>query len=216
MDSLLYKHVSTEGRVDYPGFIQDRPRLDQYMDLLSAHHPNDKYWSPDEQMAYWINAYNAFTVILILDHYPIQSIKDIKKGIPFINSVWDIRNINIEGEVYDLNKIEHSILRKKFKDPKVHFAINCASHSCPKLSNRAYLSNGLEEQLKLATTNFLQDTTKNILSKQALSLSKIFKWFGSDFKAHGSIQQFILTHQSLEINPTASIHFLPYNWSLNE
>jgi len=116
-----------DGKVNYKGFAEDKARFDEYLNLLNTHHPNDKNWSKNEQLAYWINAYNAYTVELILKHYPVVSIKDIKKGLPFLNSVWDIEFIEIEGNTYDLNHIEHEILRKEFDEPRIHFAIVCAS-----------------------------------------------------------------------------------------
>ena len=135
-DSLLREHVSEKGLVDYKGFIKDSIQFNKYLDLLSKNHPNDKNWSKDEQLAYWLNAYNAFTVKLIMDYYPVKSIKDIKNGIPFVNTVWDIKFIKIEDRTYDLNNIEHGIIRPTFKDPRIHMAVNCASISCPKLQNR--------------------------------------------------------------------------------
>jgi hypothetical protein len=137
-DSLLQKHVTAEGWVDYDGFIKDSLDLRSYLNLLSENHPDPGTWTNEERMAYWINAYNAFTVDLILRHYPLESIKDIRPGIPFVNTVWDIKFINIQGQTYDLNNIEHGILRPKFDEPRIHFAVNCASVSCPKLMNRAY------------------------------------------------------------------------------
>ena len=89
-DTLVQTHVSSDGKVDYKNFIKDSLRLNSYINLLSANHPNDVNWSTNERLAFWINAYNAFTIKLVIDHYPTKSIKDIKKGIPFINDVWEI------------------------------------------------------------------------------------------------------------------------------
>ena len=144
-DALLQKHVNEAGWVHYEGFIQDSTKFKEYLQLLSKHHPNDENWSREEQMAYWINAYNAFTIQLITDHYPVAGIKDIKNGIPFVNTVWDIKFIRIEGVDYDLNNIEHGILRPKYQDPRIHFAVNCASISCPKLQKTAFTADQLEE-----------------------------------------------------------------------
>ena len=141
-DQLLKKHVNAEGFVDYKGMIRDSAQLNQYLELLQSAHPQ-RSWSREEQMAYWINAYNAFTVKLIVDHYPVSSIKDIKNGIPFVNTVWDIKFINIQGQEYDLNAIEHGILRKNFRDGRLHAAVNCASFSCPPLRAEAYTAERL-------------------------------------------------------------------------
>ena len=136
-DELLQKHVDS-GKVDYKGFIRDSSKFDKYLRLLKENHPNRKNWTEEERLAYWINAYNAFTLKLIIDNYPVESIKDIKKGIPFVNSVWDIKFIKIEAATYDLNNIEHGIIRAKFSEQRIHFAVNCASVSCPDLADSSY------------------------------------------------------------------------------
>jgi hypothetical protein len=214
-DQLVKQHVTEEGYVDYAGFKADADALQQYLDLLSSHHPNENNWSREERLAYWINAYNAFTVKLIVDHYPVESIKDIKKGIPMINSVWDIKFIEIEGETYDLNNIEHSILRKKFDEPRIHFAINCASVSCPALRCEAYTPEDLERQLAEQTTRFLSDPSKNLISSNALQLSRIFSWFKGDFTKDGSLIEFIETHSDVKIEEKANVSFMAYDWNLN-
>jgi hypothetical protein len=216
-DSLLQQHVSVAGKVDYQGFIEDSTRLNDYLDLLSSKHPNDKFWTREERLAYWINVYNAFTVKLIVDHYPVQSIKDIKNGIPFVNSVWDIKFIQIEGETYDLNNIEHGIIRARFDDPRIHFAINCASVSCPNLSRRAYVAEQLDEQLDAAARAFLSDQSKNQLSEGQVKLSKIFLWYGMDFKKDGkSVVEYIEQFTSSPIDKGAKVEYMDYDWSLNE
>ena len=213
---LLRKHVSPEGKVNYAGFIRDKQAVQEYLDLLSANHPDEQTWSRAAQMAYWINAYNAFTVKLIMDHYPVGSIKDIKKGIPFVNSVWDLKFITLGGQLYDLNHIEHNILRKKFDEPRIHFAINCASVSCPKLLNAAYEAATLESQLEQAARHFFADPQKNKLQKNSIQVSKIFLWFGSDFKQSGDLISYINRYANIGISPKASISYLEYDWNLNE
>lgn len=215
-DSLLKTHVDEQGWVDYKGFIQDSNKVNKYLRLLETHHPNDK-WSTNEQKAYWINLYNAFTVKLIMDHYPTPSIKDIKKGIPFVNTVWDIKFIHIEDATYDLNNIEHGILRPKFKDPRVHFAVNCASYSCPALRNEAYTAKKLDQQLDDAARKFLTDPNKNIITPTDIQLSKIFSWYRGDFKINGgNIIDFLNKYSPTKIEKNASIHYLDYQWTLNE
>lgn len=213
---LLSKYVSSDGLFDYNGFQTEKNVLEAYLELLSKHHPNDQYWTREEQLAYWINAYNAFTIKLVSDHYPVESIKEIKKGIPFVNSVWDIKFIKIENELYDLNNIEHGILRQKFNEPRIHFAINCASVSCPRLLSEAFSADQLEEQLAFATTLFLDDPTKNQLKEKNLRLSKIFKWFKNDFTKDGSLVEFINKELNLSLSSSAKVDFMDYDWSLNE
>jgi hypothetical protein len=215
-DSLVQKYVSEDGKVNYKGFIQDSVLFNSYLSLLKNNHPNDKNWSKKEQLAYWINAYNAFTVKLIVDHYPVKSIKNIKNGLPFINSVWDIKFIKIEGATYDLNNLEHSILRSKFDEPRSHFAINCASVSCPNLRNEAYTAALLEDQLTEQAKLFLNNPVKNKISADKIELSKIFSWFRKDFKKKGSLIDFLNNYAPVKINKNAEIDYLDYDWNLNE
>lgn len=215
-DALLRQYVNSDGNVNYEGFKAAGEELQSYLNLLSNHHPNEESWTEDQRMAYWINAYNAFTVKLVIDHYPVESIKDIKKGIPMINSVWDIKFIEIEGQTYDLNNIEHSILRKEFDEPRIHFAINCASVSCPVLRPEAYTEDKLEQQLRDQTAIFLGDPSKNVISEDELRLSKIFSWFKGDFTKDGSLAEFIATHSGIDVSDKADISFLDYDWNLNE
>ena len=215
-DALVKKHVSKNGMVDYQGFLKDKKQLQVYLDKLSANRPTSK-WSKNEKMAFWINAYNAFTVKLILDHYPINSIKDIKKGIPFVNSVWDIAFIPMGKEKIDLNYIEHTILRKEFKDPRIHAAINCASFSCPLLRNEAYYASRLDEQLNDAMRKFVNDSQRNQLDKSNIKISKIFSWFAGDFKLNGSsVVDYLNKYAKKRVQPNAKIDFLEYQWELND
>ena len=121
--SLVKKHVGADGLVDYKGFIADKNKLQEYLDTLSAN-PPEKNWSDNDKIAYWLNAYNAFTIKLIVDHYPVKSIKDLgaKHQIIFINTPWDRKFFEIGGRTMTLNRIEHRILRREFREPRIHFA----------------------------------------------------------------------------------------------
>lgn len=217
-DSLLQEHVSPEGKVDYYGFQRDSVRLNKYLAALGSAHPNDKNWSSDERLAYWINAYNAFTIKIMVDNYPVKSIKDIKNGIPFVNTVWDIKFINIEGQNYDLNNIEHGIIRERFKEPRIHFAVNCASVSCPSLRNEAFVADKLEQQLNEQALYFINDKSKNSIGgPDQAGLSKIFSWFSGDFKAtHSSVIDFINQYSEVKLSPEAKITYLDYDWNAND
>ncbi len=216
-DSLLHRHVNAEGFVDYKGFIRDSAEFKGYLATLSAAEPKADNWSRDEKMAFWINAYNAFTVKLIVDHYPVSSIKDIKRGIPFVNTVWDIQFIHIGGETYDLNNIEHSILRSKFKDARVHAAINCASYSCPALRGEAFYAEKLDAQLTDAMHSFVNDPRRNKVTAKKAEISEIFKWFSGDFKRDGeSIRGFLNRFADEKLDANGRISHLDYNWNLNE
>lgn len=215
-DKLTKKHVTPEGYVDYEGFIADSAQVKAYLALLGNNHPNDEFWSRDERLAYWINAYNAFTVKLIMDHYPVQSIKDIKNGIPFVNTVWDIQFIEIEERTYDLNNIEHGIIRPKFEEPRIHFAVNCASVSCPRLRNEAYTAEKLDDQLTDQARSFLADESKNKISENELQLSKIFTWYSGDFTKNGQeIVDFVQKYSDQKISDDAKVDYIEYDWDLN-
>ena len=214
-DELLKKYVALNGNVNYNGFIEDSVLLNQYLQLLS-NHPAQKSWSQNEQLAYWINAYNAFTIKLILENYPLQSIKDIAGNITMVNSPWDIKFFKIGGVSFDLNTIEHEILRKDFNEPRIHFAINCASVSCPKLRNEAYIAAKLDEQLHDQTVAFLNSDGKNEITATQLKLSKIFSWFESDFNKNQTIVEFLQPYTKVKIKANAKISYLAYDWNLNE
>lgn len=215
-DSLLHRHVCADGMVDYEGFMRDSQHLNRYLRLLESSHPSADTWSKPEQMAYWINAYNAFTIKLIIDHYPVKSIKDIRRGLPFINSVWDISFITIAGSRYDLNQIEHNILRPLFKDARIHAAINCASVSCPRLRAKAYTADRLDEQLDEAMRTFLLDEVRNQPSASVAGLSPIFSWFSTDFERDkGSVRAYVNHYLPEPIPASAVIRYLPYDWQLN-
>ncbi len=205
--TLLQKHVSDKGNVDYQGFKKDAKALQVYLDELAANVPQ-KSWSRNAILAYWINAYNAYTVKLILDNYPVKSIKDIKDP-------WGKKFFTLGTKKYSLEEIEHEILRK-MNEPRIHFAINCASFSCPNLSNQAYTETKLETQLEAGAKAFVNDKTKNTISKDKIEISKIFDWFSGDFKTKGSIIDYLNQYSVIKINKNAKVKFKDYNWSLND
>lgn len=207
---LLQKYVNEKGLVDYKGFEKDRSKLDDYVAYLSKQKP-DKNWSVQEELAFYINAYNAFTVQLILAHYPLKSIKDIGgiKG-PFLQ-----KDFMIGGKKISLATLEKGILTT-MNEPRIHFAINCASISCPKLMNKAYTASKIDTQLDAAVKGFI-NSSKNKISKTKPQLSPIFKWYKNDFQKSGeSVIAFINQYVQTEINPEAKLSYLDYNWSLNE
>lgn len=214
-DKLLKKNVDEAGMVNYKGFQKDKSELDGYLKILSDNAPQ-KSWSEKDQIAYWINAYNAFTISLILQHYPVKSIKDIGGKIYKINTAWDIRFIKIGREKYDLNNIEHKFLRRKFDDPRIHFAIVCASMSCAKLRREAYSGTQLDAQLEDQGKDFLNDRSKNNITADKAQLSKYFSWYGGDFTKNGSLVDFINKYSKTKITSNTKINYLDYNWSLNE
>lgn len=214
-NELLSKHVSETGWVNYRGFTFDSLKLNIYLNLLSKRPPQTN-WKKEDKIAYWINAYNAFTIQLMIRNPGIQSIREIGGNFPFVNSTWDIKFITLGGIQFDLNEIEHGILRRKFKDPRIHMALVCASVSCPALLNQAFTALRLGEQLDLCAKKFLADTSRNIISLEQLRLSRIFEWYFRDFNGKKGIISFIQTYGPVKnLDPKRKIDYLDYDWSLN-
>ncbi|WP_083477111.1 DUF547 domain-containing protein [Lacinutrix algicola] len=203
---LLTQHVSDAGNVDYKSFKSNRKPLTNYITSLGKNMPIDT-WKKEDKLAYWINAYNALTIDLILRNYPLQSIKDIKDP-------WEQRLWKLGDKWYNLEEIEHQILRK-MEEPRIHFAIVCASFSCPKLQNEAFTALNLDTQLTNATKEFLSDKNRNDISQSDLKLSKIFKWFKKDFEQNGSLIDFLNKYSDISISEKANKSYLDYNWDLN-
>jgi len=212
---LLSEHVDSAGHVNYQGFIDDKKKFHRYLCELEQSPPQDD-WTKDEELAYWINVYNAFTVELIIKNYPLKTIKDLGGSIYKVNTAWDIKFIHIGDEVYDLNNIEHGIIRSDFSEPRIHFAVNCASVSCPKLRNEAYVGSRLDEQLTDQVRDFLANETKNIVGSENARLSKIFKWFSGDFTKNMSLVEFINQYSEVKLTEDTNLEYLDYNWNLNE
>lgn len=205
---LLQKHVNSNGDVAYKAFKKDREQLDEYLNMLSKNKPT-KAWSVQEQLAYYINLYNAHTVALILDNYPLKSIKDI-------DSPWAKAIVPVGNKELSLGGIENSILRK-MNEARIHFAINCASISCPKLLNQAYTAAKIDEQLDKVTREFI-NSDKNEISENSAKLSSVFDWYKIDFvtEESNSIREYINQYSETKINRGTKISFKDYNWNLNE
>jgi hypothetical protein len=206
-NDLLQKNVSKDGNVNYKSFKNDPIELHIYINSLGENMPTDK-WNNEDKLAYWINAYNAMTIDLIVRNYPVKSIQDIKDP-------WDQRLWKLGNKWYNLNEIEHQILRK-MNEPRIHFGIVCASYSCPKLQNEAFTALQLEAQLTMATREFLADPNRNNITSDNIKISKIFKWFSKDFKQSGGIIDFLNQYSDVKISSKAKTSFKDYNWDLNE
>ena len=206
-EQVLVKYVDTSGNVNYSDLASTPGPLLGYLDHLSENPPAPT-WTRADSLAYYINLYNAATVKLIIDNYPVKSIKDIKNP-------WLKKRVLIGDKKVSLAHIEYKILRK-MDEPRIHFAINCASFSCPKLINTAFKADKIEEQLASVTQEFIADSTRNRVSPNKLELSKIFQWYKGDFKSSGGLRIFIDENSSVDIEKDAEIIFLKYDWSLNE
>lgn len=233
LDGLLNKHVhwlpdNRQSRVDYAAFKADRAVLKGVLDAMSAL-PKAEFdsWSREQRMAFLINAYNAFTVELILTKYPdLKSIKDLGS---FVQSPWKKKFFSLLGEPRHLDWIEHEQLRPLYDDPRVHAAVNCASIGCPALRNEAFTAARLEVQLDDGMVRFLGDRTRNRVNGGQLEVSAIFKWFKEDFeKGHKGFSKvedvFAKFAVQLSDKPeeqarlrgkTLPVKYLDYDWSLN-
>jgi hypothetical protein len=205
-DELLKTYVLANGKVDYAGLKGKESKLDEYLNILE-NHPPETIWNRNDELAYWINAYNAYTVKLILQSYPVQSITHLHGGKP-----WDVKWINLDGKSLSLNNIENDIIRPKYKEPRIHFAVNCAAKSCPPLLNEAFKSNILEAQLETQTKNFVNNPAFNTLSKNEVEVSKIFDWYNDDF---GDVVAFIMRYSNTTVKPSAKVSYKDYDWKLN-
>lgn len=233
--TLLAQHVKPinnghSSQVDYAGMKMDRAQLKAYLAALGSVDKNVfAQWSAPKQLAFLINAYNAWTVEFILTAYPdLASIKDLGS---FFSSPWSKKFIPLLGETRSLDNIEHQLIRgdNKYGDPRIHFAVNCASIGCPALREEAYSADKLEQQLNEQTVRFLTDTSRNRFNDSSMELSAIFKWYGDDFtlgfRGSNSLPTFILLyHQALNLTPAQQAllksenmdnNFLNYDWALN-
>ncbi len=212
----LLKSHTKDGQVNYQGFKADEAKLERYLGVLAEVDPQSLNRS--EQMAFYINAYNAWTIKLILTDYPgVKSIKDL--GTLF-QSPWKKKFVKLNGKAVSLDHIEHDILRPQFKDPRIHFAVNCASKSCPPLLDEPYTGTDLQQQLDGVTKSFINDPKSTFIKGDKLYVSKIFKWFGEDFD--NDVLGFVKSHaqgtfaeQIGNGGGKLKVKYLDYDWSLN-
>jgi hypothetical protein len=207
LDPLLQRYVDDDGRVAYRDLAQhDSAALDAYLAALAAADPSP--WPPPEQIAFWVNAYNAHVLRGVLDGYRAESFFGRMRFFSFYE-------FPVAGRSRSLDDIEHEILRKQFEEPRIHFALVCASTSCPKLRREAYRGPRLDAQLDEQARRFLDDPRRNRFGPgDAVALSSIFKWFGEDFdKAAGSVSAFVRRYRTVPATPR--IEYLDYDWTLN-
>lgn len=233
-NTLLKKHVrwlpdSKQSRVNYKGFANDRAALKTVLDSLSAV-PKTTFesWSQPQQMAFLVNAYNAFTVELILTKYPdLKSIKDLGS---FIQSPWKKKFFHLLGEERHLDWIEHEQLRPVYKEPRIHAAVNCASIGCPALRDEAFTASQLAVQLEDSMQRFMGDNTRNRVNNGKVEVSAIFKWFKEDFnsgyRGYKQVEDVFAAYaeqltskpeeQQALLAKSLPVSYLDYDWSLND
>ncbi len=207
-NALLKKYVAENGNVNYNKLKQNKSELTEVIHQFQKFGIKDNT-AKNEKTAFYINLYNIYTLKAIVDNYPVKSIKKI-------SNVWDKESVIVGKQKLSLSDIEHKILRK-LGDPRIHFAINCASVSCPKLQNIAFTSGTLDKQLDKAAEGFINDKSKNEISTSEVKISPIFNWFSSDFKTKNSgIVSYLNKYATIKIENNAKIKFQNYNWNLNE
>lgn len=216
--SVLDSHVK-DGLVDYAGLKANRESLDEYLRMMGT--VSLKSLEHDERLAFYLNLYNAATLQLIADHYPVDSIKDIGG---FFSSPWKIKFVLLEGKMVTLDHIEHDIIRPTFKDPRVHFALNCSALSCPPLPSVPFEGDLIDIQLNMAAEQFVNDVRSNYLQGKTLYVSKIFDWFSEDFPddfirwfsgyARGELKHRLekLEKEGVKLK----VRYLKYDWGLNQ
>lgn len=225
-DKVVKQYLGA-GLFDYKGLKAAPSGLEQYLGELAAVRPAEyEAWPRPEKMAFWVNAYNAFTIKAILDNYPIKSnwkasLRYPKNSIRQIPGVWDSLKFKVMGMEVTLGHIEHKILRKEFGDPRAHMALVCASLGCPPLRAEAYTGAALEAQLDGQARAFLSNPSKFRIDKEAgkVYLSPIFKWFPEDFKpdALAFISRFLDEAGRTYLKEGEfKVSYLDYDWSLNE
>jgi hypothetical protein len=230
-DALLQRHVvaSPDGvnRVDYGRWrasAADRKALDDYVRALQARKPSAM--SREEAFAFWGNLYNAVTVKLIVDRYPVTSIRDIKEGSWFdfksYTGPWRHPRVTVEGKTLSLDNIEHDIMRPTFKDPRVHYVVNCASYGCPNLMPKAWRAATLEADLDAGATAYVNHPRGvTVLPGGALRVSSIYKWFIADFGGDNAgviahLRKYAAPELAQRLATASTIAEDVYDWTLND
>lgn len=236
-DEVLRTHVDEAGMVDYAALKAEPDTLNRYLEQLAPVSGEQlEAWSREEQLAYWINAYNAYTLKVIIDHYPIDGgglISNLRfpaSSIRHIDGVWDEKSWPVAGGDLTLDQMEHEKMRAELDEPLIHFAVNCASIGCAQLRRHAYTSDQLDQQLRQAAKAFIADPSKVKVSEDKLHLSKIFEWFGEDFERfdridgygkYDGVVSYVLRHlpareRRLIRAKKPSIAWIEYDWGLND
>lgn len=223
-NNILESFSNVNGTVDYSSIRNDPFNLDKFLSFISSVSPENhpELFQKDDSKAYWINVYNALAIKTIIDNPNISSIRDVSWG---MGAFWRTKFM-VGGRKMTLNHIEHKILRGKYKDPRIHFAINCASTSCPPIGNRIVTGNGLDEQLDNKALDFINDKSNVSFDhkNEIVHLSRIFKWFKKDFVSENrqlidyilEYQKDINSIQKDKISNNYKIEFFKYDWSLND
>lgn len=222
--AVLRDVVDERGYVDYAALVAGPEPLNDYLRRLAATDPANL--SDADRLAFWLNTYNAYTLKLIVEHYPVESIRDVVGGafVPLVNTPFKVEFVTVAGEVMTLDDVEHGTIRKEFDEPRIHFALVCAAQSCPPLRAEAYVGDRLDAQLDEQARRFLTNDAKNRVpaDDDTVELSKIFSWFKGDFGGNDTaLQAFLAPYFDGDVRAkleqgTYDVDFTSYDWSLND
>jgi hypothetical protein len=235
---VLSRYVDAKGLVNYAGLKSDRPSLDAFLDTIAKLDPaRFESWSDKDRMAFYINAYNALTIAAVLDRYPIKKTTTAfpKGSIRQIPGVWDKVKFTMLGKAVTLNEIEHAILRERFSEPMIHFALAYGTVDGAKLRDEPYTGSKLDAQFQSQARGFLKESNNLRFEKGKVLLSALFNWFGNDFipkyrtedkfipylPLDRAILNFLLQYTDKEIHPVLlasdyKVEYIDFNWSLND
>jgi hypothetical protein len=214
-DELLHQYVTPEGLINYQGLLEEEDKLLDYLLTQRKVSPETAGWSAAEQEAYWINVYNAATVYLVLQYYPLTNVNDIRlKG--KVHSLWEAPSVQVGGREYSLNQIEREKLTARFHDPRLHFALVQGAVSGPQLLAEAYDGGQLPQQLERQTKRFINDPARNAVAGSQPQLSGLFSFYAAEFGSRAQLLEFINRYAHLPVAATAPVDFLPFSWALND
>jgi len=224
-DALLKRVVTSGGdginRVDYRSLAAaDAEALAGIVTALAA--VQISAYNRDQQLAYWINLYNAVTLQVVAQHYPVATIRDIDVSPGwFADGPWDAELVTVEGEALTLNDIEHRILRPIWRDPRVHYAVNCASLGCPNLAREAYRGDDINRRLDAAARAYINDPRGVSLAGGRVVVSKIYDWFLEDFGGStqgllAHLRRFAAPELAARLAEAGDIDGTAYDWALND
>ncbi len=205
-DKLLKTYVDPNGRVNYKMLTKEKTAINQVLDQWQK--INTQKLNEKARLAFYINLYNLTTLKVIADNYPIKSIKDIKGG-----KIWDIGLMVLNGKSYSLNELENQLIRGQYKEPRIHFLINCGAKSCPPLHTEAFTEKNIDELMDKRTRQFINDALSNTITPKQIKISKIFDWYQTDF---GNLVSFINRYSKTKVLNNAKISFMDYDWDLNK
>jgi hypothetical protein len=224
---LLQAYVDDAGMVDYAGLkAAHDDALAPYLQMLAETDPSSL--DEAERLAFWINAYNALTLKLIIDHYPVETIRSITPAggptVPRLNDPWHVKVGEVGGQTRTLDEIEHDIIRARFDEPRIHFALVCAAVSCPRLRREAFVGARLDAQLDDQARTFLHAASKNQIpaTDETIRLSRIFSWFEGDFgEGTDAVQRYLAPYfdgavQAKLSSAAYEVDYLDYDWTLND